>query len=165
MNFRIFSLLLGISIFFVGCYSFSGISIDPEVRTYYVEQFKNNANNAVPGIDITFTEGLKEKIRVESRLVYDEVNPDIEFRGSIVDFRVTSEAPQPGELTALNRLTINTSVEYINNRKPEKGWKQNFPFFFDFSSDTDLNSIQDEAIQAISDQINEDIFNKAFTDW
>ncbi|MCI5081474.1 MAG: LPS assembly lipoprotein LptE [Saprospiraceae bacterium] len=156
---------LALATIFSGCYSFSGISIDPEVRTYYVAQFKNNATNAIPGIDIIFTEGLKEKIRVESRLVYDELNPDIEFRGSIVDFRVTSEAPQPGEVVAINRLTINTSIEYINNRNSEKGWKQNFPFFFDFGSDTDLNSIQDEAVQIISDQINEDVFNKAFTDW
>ena len=147
------------------CYSFSGVSIDPNVKTYYVDQFKNNALNAVPVLEQTVTEALKEKIRTESRLIYDDVNPDIEFKGSIVDYRITSEAPAPGETTAINRLTIVTAVEYINNFEEEKGWKSNFSFFFDFSSDTDINAVQDDAIDAILDQMMEDIFNKAFTDW
>lgn len=156
-----FVLLLSLS----SCYSFSGVSIDPNVRTYYVAQFKNNALNSVPVLEQTVTEALKEKIRTESRLIYDETNPDIEFDGSIVDFRITSEAPQPGETTAINRLTIVTAVEYINNFDEEKGWKSNFSFFFDFPSSQDLSQVQDEAIDVILNQMMEDIFNKAFTDW
>ena len=166
MNKFLYLFLLGsITLLFSACYSFSGISIDPDVRTYYVEQFKDNANNSVPALAQIFTEDLKEKIRTESRLIYEETNPDIEFQGSIVDFRVTSEAPQAGETTALNRLTIVTSIEYINNRNSDKGWKSNFSFFFDFSSSQDLISVQDDAVAAISAQMMEDIFNKAFTDW
>lgn len=147
------------------CYSLSGISIDPNVRTYYVEQLRNNADNAPPTLPQTLTEALKEKIRTESRLVYSEQDPQIEFRGSVVDFRVTSEAPQPGEVTSINRLTIVTAIEYENHNNPKKNWKSNFSFFYDFSSSQDLASIQDVAISAITKQLMEDIFNKAFTDW
>ncbi|NUO01081.1 MAG: hypothetical protein HUU01_10755 [Saprospiraceae bacterium] len=152
-------------LFWQGCYSFRGIDIDAETRTYYVEQFKNNALDAAPSLPQTFTEALKEKIRTESRLVLDDKTPDIEFKGAIVDFRVSAEAPQPGERTALNRLTIVTAIEYINHKNETKNWKQNFTFFYNFPSATSLSSVQDEAIQAISDQIMEDIFNKAFTNW
>lgn len=147
------------------CYSLRGIDIDPNVNTYYVEQFRNNASNAPPILPQTFTEALKEKIRTESRLVYADTDPDITFKGSIVDFRVTSEAPQPGETTSINRLTITTAIEYIPSLDEKKGWKSNFSFFYDFPSSTDLNSIQDDAIDAISRQMMEDIFNKAFTNW
>jgi hypothetical protein len=162
---HIFIVLLASSLFIAGCYSLSGISIDPDVNTYYIEPFKNNARNVVPSLAPILTEDLKEKIRTESRLLYIEREPDIEFKGTVVDYRVTSEAPQAGELTAINRLTIVTAIEYINNKNEDKGWKQNFSFFFDFPSSTDLSSVQDEAIEAISDQLMEDIFNKAFTDW
>ncbi|HMO40490.1 MAG TPA: LPS assembly lipoprotein LptE [Saprospiraceae bacterium] len=148
-----------------GCYSLSGVSISPDVRTYYVEQFRNNAENAPPALEQRLTEDFKEKIRTESRLIFSDTDPDLEFKGSIVDFRVTSEAPQPGELTAINRLTINMAIEYINNKEKDKGWKSNFSFFFDFPSTQDLISVQDEAIRVISNQLMEDIFNKAFTDW
>ncbi|HMN91196.1 MAG TPA: LPS assembly lipoprotein LptE [Saprospiraceae bacterium] len=150
--------------FFTGCYSLSGISISQDVKTYYVEQFRSNADNAPPTLEQTLTEALKEKIRTESRLIYSDTDPHVEFKGTVVDFRVTSEAPRPGEFTAINRLTINVAVDYKNNID-KKEWKSNFSFFFDFPSSQDLASIQDEAIRVISNQLMEDIFNKAFTDW
>ncbi len=156
---------LFIAITLQACYSLSGVSIGPEVRTYFVVQFRSNADNAPPTLEQTLTEALKEKIRTESRLMLDELDPDVDFSGTVVDFRVTSEAPQPGELTAINRLTINVAVEYTNHREENKDWRSNFSFFFDFPSSQDLASVQDEAIQAITNQLVEDIFNKAFTDW
>ena len=148
-----------------GCYSLSGVSIAPGVETYYVANFKDNADNAPAGLSTDFTEALKEKIRTQSRLVYTEDDPHLEFIGTIVDFRITAEAPQPGERTSLSRLTIVTAIEYINHQEEEKGWKSNFSFFYDFSSTQDFSSVETEAIATISAQIMEDIFNKAFTDW
>ncbi|MEN0006827.1 MAG: LPS assembly lipoprotein LptE [Bacteroidota bacterium] len=165
MRYFILLLLIGSAAVASGCYSLSGISIDPETNTYYVEPFKNNARNVVPSLAQILTEDLKEKIRLESRLLYVDRDPDIEFKGTVVDYRVTSEAPEPGETTAINRLTIVTSIEYINTKNEDKNWKKNFPFFFDFASNVDLSNIQDEAIESISDQLMEDIFNEAFTDW
>lgn len=167
MNKNIFLILM--SLFFItiafSCYTLSGISIADDVNTYYVEQLRNNADNAPPTLPQTLTENLKEKIRTESRLVFSDTEPDIEFRGSLVDFRVTAEAPQPGEVTAINRLTIIVAIDYINNKTPEKNWKSNFSFFYDYSSTTDLSSIQETAIRSITNQLMEDIFNRAFTDW
>lgn len=169
MSKNIIFLILSVFIIIIqsACYSLSGINIDPAVRTYFVEQLRNNADNAPPTLPQTLTESLKEKIRTESRLVSAEEPADVQFRGSLVDFRVTSEAPQPGETTAINRLTITLAIEcnYTNPQQAAKNWKQNFSFFYDFSSSTDLSSIQETAIRAITQQLMEDIFNKAFTDW
>ncbi|MDX1939078.1 MAG: LPS assembly lipoprotein LptE, partial [Saprospiraceae bacterium] len=102
--------LFAIIIILQGCYSFSGVSFSQDVKTYYVEQFRSNADNAPPTLEQTLTEALKEKIRTESRLVFSDNEPNVEFKGTIVDYRVTSEAPRPGEFTAINRLTINVAV-------------------------------------------------------
>ena len=167
MNFKqIFKFLcITIGILLSGCYSFTGTNFDPNIKTYYVENFRNNASNSLPALEQTVTENFKEKIRTESRLIFDDINPDIEFKGTVVDFRITSEAPAPGEFTALNRLTIVVAVEYINSFDEEKGWKNNFSHFVNFSSDQDIADIQDSAVDEILNQILEDIFNKAFTDW
>ena len=145
------------------CYSFRGTSIPPDVQTYYVAQFESNALNAPPTIANDVTEALKEKVRTQSRLIFEDTNPDVEFKGTVVDFRVTSEAPQPGEFSAINRLTIVTAVEYISYKKEEDGFRKNFSFFFDFPSDQDLSAVQTDAITEILNQIMEDIFNEAFT--
>ncbi|MEL7228203.1 MAG: hypothetical protein AAGL17_26075, partial [Cyanobacteria bacterium J06576_12] len=95
----------------------------------------------------------------------DDTDPNVEFQGTIVDFRVTAEAPQPGESSAINRLTIVTAVEYISHENKEDGFKRNFSFFFDFDANTELASVQTQAIEEILAQLTEDIFNAAFTNW
>lgn len=151
-----------------GCYSFKGISIDyNQVKTYFVEQFDISALNAEPTIAIRMTEDLKEKIRTESRLTLEEIDPDITFEGSVTRYTVTAEAPEPGEVTSINRLTIELAVQYINNVNEEKSWERRrpFSFFFDFDSSQTLADVEQDAITTISEQLMEDIFNAAFTDW
>ena len=121
--------------------------------------------NAFPDLDREFTESLKEKIRTQSRLIFDDRNPNIEFKGTIVDYRITSEAPEEGERVSLNRLTITLAIEYKDNTDDENSWKSNFSHFVNFDSSEDIASIQEDLVRDISDQLMEDIFNKAFTNW
>lgn len=157
--------LLGICLLFSSCYSFQGIVIDPDVTTYYVNPFVNSAPSVVPTLAPDFTEDLKDKIRNESRLVFTEVDPHIEFTGNIIEYRVTSEAPQPGELVAFNRLTITMAIEYINHKYPDKGNNFNVSWYAEYPANANLLSVQDELIREISVQLVEDIFTKAFTNW
>ncbi|MCU0348071.1 MAG: hypothetical protein MUC59_14105 [Saprospiraceae bacterium] len=81
--------LLSIAMVLQGCmirgngYSLQGISIPPDVNTYYIELFDNQAPSAIPTLPRDFTERLKDKIRTESRLKYDDEAPDVEFTGAI----------------------------------------------------------------------------------
>jgi len=148
-----------------GCYTFKGFSIDPELTTFRIAQFNNTTFNSPPNINQTFTEALKRKISRESRLVLDESNPDIQFDGTITRYNVSSVSPEPGEFTALQRLTITVNIEYTNISDEEDKWQQPFSFFADFPPEDQLIDRQDELIAIIFDQILEDIFNKAFTNW
>lgn len=147
------------------CYSFRGISIPPDVESYYVPVFEIRASNAPPTVGQDFSELLKDKVRNEARLLWNDVSPDIEFTGAISTFNVKPIAPQPGETVALNRLEISVSVNFINNNDEKKNWNQTFSFFSDFATDQNLLDIQDNLIAEIYEQIVEDLFNKAFTDW
>ena len=89
-----------------GCYSFKGISIPPEVNTFYVRNFETLATNAPPTLGLDFGERLKDKVRSETRLKLLTDNADVEFTGKITDFRVVPVAPKPGEQVSLNRLEI-----------------------------------------------------------
>lgn len=153
------------------CYSFRGISIPEAVETAYVPNFRNNALTAPPTLFLDMTEALRDKVRDEARLIVSEEEPDIEIRGTLVDFRVTAEGASPaGDVAAFakdNRLTIVVAIEYIDLRDPQaEGWKSNFSEFYEFPGSQSLASVQDEAIEFLTDQINEKIFNRAFAgDW
>ena len=146
-------------------YSFKGISIPPDVNTFYVAPFKITTSNIDASITTEFTERLKDKILTESRLRYNDTEPDCEFLGTITTYRISSVAPKPGETTAFNRLDISVKVEFINSKDESQSFNQNFSYFNDFSSEENILNIQDELIANINDQLVEDIFNKAFTNW
>ncbi len=161
---KIFLAALSGLIFFSGCYTFSGISLAPEVRTYWVGKFENNSVSSAPNLEVQFAEALRDKVRLESRLKYDENDPHVEFSGAIQDFRVSTEAPLPGETSAFNRLTISVQINYRNNVE-DKEWQRSFSFFSNFPAEQDILSVQDQLITTINRQLVEDIFNAAFTDW
>jgi Lipopolysaccharide-assembly len=150
-----------------GCYSFKGISIDPDVNTFFVQNFETSASNAPPTLALDFTERLKDKIRSESRLVLKSDNPDVEFTGRISSFVVVPVAPKPGEVVSLNQLKISVAIKYINNKNEKKSWpsERTKSHFAEFSNTADLLTVQDELIRQISTQLLDDIFNEAFNDW
>ena len=153
------------------CYSFRGISIPEGVERAYVPNFRNNALNAPPTLFLDMTESFRDKVRDEARLIITEEAPDIEIKGTLVDFNVSAEgATAAGEVAAFarnNRLTIVVAIEYTNLLDPTaESWKSNFSSFFEFPGNQTLASVQDEAIAFVTDEINEKIFNRAFTgDW
>jgi Lipopolysaccharide-assembly len=161
-------LFLSFSIFFwLSCYSFKGISIDPNDKTFYIRTFETQANNAPPNMAIEFTERLRNKIRSETSLIANDENPHIEFTGKIVEYSVSLIAPKPGEIAGLNRLNVTYEVNLINSQEEKRSWpaKKPFSFYAEFNNDVDLLSVQSKLIDDINDQILEDIFNAAFNNW
>ena len=149
--------------------SFKSALVDARINNFYVAEFEDNSLNSPLGLDVTITESLRRKIRTEGRLEEldenSDLEPDVEFVGTLVDFRVTGEAPGANEFAELNRLTLVVAIEYYNRYNEDDNWKSNFSFFYDFPSEVSLESVQEEAIDVILRQINEDIFNKAFGKW
>ena len=155
------------------CYSFKGISIAPNISTFFVDQFQTGVANAPPDLGQRFSENLKDIILSNSRLDLVESAPDIEFTGRIASFSVQSVAPSRDTNndgatefgSSLNRLTITVFVDYINNQNDEDTWNQTFSFFKEFDSTSNLSDVQEELIDEIFEQLTNDIFNRAFTNW
>ncbi len=165
---RLFTLAYLVSATAAGCYSLKGFSIDPKVKTFFVQNIENSAIGAPPTLGVDFTERLKDKIRTETplRLVNDA--PDAEFSGRITEFRVVPVAPKPGETVSLNRLEIRLQLLYtVHVEGAEGSWpaERTFSHFAEFGADQELLSIQDELIRQITNQLLEDIFNAAFNNW
>jgi hypothetical protein len=150
-----------------GCkvYSFKGISIPPEINTFYVNNFENRAPNAPIALDNEFSEALRNKIRTESKLKQKDIDPDVTFEGEITRYDVTAEAPQEGNTVALNKLEISVQVRYTNNRSEKEKYDRTFSFFKTFPGDQDLQSVQQNLNKEIFAQITDKIFNETFTAW
>ena len=154
-----------ISLLFSNCYSFRGTSIPQDISTFYVENFTIESYDAPANLPIEMSEKLRNKIRSESRLKYTDTDPDIEFKGRISGYRVTPVAPQNNQLPSANRLEITVSINYIDNKNNKNNWNNNFTFFKDFDNTTNVLDIRESLSNEIFDQIAEDIFNRAFSNW
>lgn len=150
-----------------GLYTFTGTSFDPNIESFFVFPFDLEARSAPPTLAQNVEEALKLKIRQESRLQQLDTDPDIEFQGTITRFNVTPQAPEAGEAIGLNRLTISVKIDYIDNYHDddEYNWSQTFTRFEDFGANDNLLNVQDGLIELITEQLLEDIFNRAFSDW
>jgi hypothetical protein len=156
---------LFIGILFCGCYSFKGISIDPEVKTFMLENLQTQAQNTNPNEANMLGERIKTKFLQGTRLTYSTDKPHLVFSGAITGYNNTSVAPQAGTSVAFVRLTVNVHIECENTLDDKKNWSSDFSRFVDYSSETDLSTIENSLLKEINELLVEDIFNKAFTNW
>ncbi len=165
MKYLIFSIIITSSL--SSCflfYTFKDISIQPDVKTFYVDDFDNIAKNSPPTLNQDFAEALRRKIVNETSLNYEEKEPHIIFSGSIVSYNVSAQAPtQDG--ASLNRLDIKVKVKYENVLHEEEYWEQTFGYYSDFSADQNLIDVQDALTNEIFNHILDDVINKAFNNW
>jgi Lipopolysaccharide-assembly len=152
----------------VGCkvnYSFTGASIAEDIKTVSVKTFQSYAPLANANLSQTFTEDLKDIFLSQTNLNLVSKNGDLQFEGSITGYRITSVAIQGNETAALNRLSITVKVKFDNTKDDTQNFETSFTRFADYDSSQNLSSIEDALIKDIDEQLTQDIFNKAVSNW
>ncbi len=146
-------------------YSFSGVVVDPQIRTFSVQNFQNRAPLVQPQLSQKFTDSLKDKIQGQTNLNMVNGNGDVDFTGEIRNYETRPTAITGAETAALNRLTVTVRVKFTNNFNPDLSFDTTFSRFEDYESSKDLSQVEDELIGLIVEQLIEDIFNRAFINW
>ncbi len=146
-------------------YSMTGASISPDIKTFTVKYFQKTSALGPSLLSQTFTEKLKDKFISQTSLKLVDKDPDLIFEGSINNYVVTPLAIQSNETAAQNRLTITVSVKFTNLKNEKQNFETSFSRFADYSSSQSLTSVEDALIAEITDQLVDDIFNKAFINW
>lgn len=148
-----------------GIYSFTGASVSPDIKTVSIQYFQNNAPLIQPRLSQIFTEALRERFVSQTNLSLITKNGDLNFEGSITGYGVQPVAIQGNDQAALNRLTITVSVKFTNTKSEKQSYETSFSRFADYSSATELTSVEEELMKNITDQLVGDIFNKAMVNW
>ena len=94
-----------------------------------------------------------------------EQNGEIDFSGTITSYQTNPVAASANETAALNRLTITINIECTNKKDDKQTWTQSFSRYSDFNSSQDLSSVESKLVEEITNQLVEDIFNKALVNW
>ena len=151
-----------------GCtvrYSFSGASISPEVKTVSSARFPNNALLVAPILSSTLTDALQDKFSRQTKLTLVPEGGDLSFEGEITNYTSTPAAITGNETAALNNLTITVRVRFTNAIDPSQNYDKTFSSFSTYPSSTLLQEAETSLIPEIVDQLVEDIFNAAVSNW
>jgi hypothetical protein len=147
-----------------GIYSFTGAAI--EGKTINIHFIENNARTVAPSLSSVFTEKLRQRILSQSSLAQvNSDNTDYDLSGEITAYDVSVAAISGTETSAKNRLTITVGITFVNKLSEKGGFTQNFTRFADFSSSQNIQTVETQLINTISDQLADDIFNRAFVNW
>jgi len=160
-------LIILISIFLNSCgiYSFTGASIPTEANTISVDYFKNKAATVQPSLSQIFTERLKDMFLEQTNLSLIENDGDISFSGYISKYQIKPMAIKANETASQNRLTIDVKVTYNNSLDAENNFEHTFSRFLDYDSTQNISDIENTLIEEITNELAEDVFNKAFVNW
>lgn len=135
------------------------------METFSVQYFDNTAAIVSPGLSQTFTEKLKSKFTSETNLSITETNGDFSFSGNIIDYTVAPVAARNTDAAQLNRLSISIKAQMICDKKPALNFDQTFTKFQDFEASTNFSTIESQLIDEITDQLVQEVFNKAAINW
>ncbi len=157
-----------------GCfYSFTGSSIQPDVKTLSVEQFSNNAATVQPQAAQLLTETVRDKFIQQSRLRLRQTNGDLQLSGVITRYDVapaaivsTGTGTTSLDRPALSRLTMTVKVRFENTKYPDQNWDKEFTQFVDFGANENMGAIESSRLLPdLNERLSQDIFSKALSNW
>ena len=161
----ILTILLSISLISCGIYSFTGASIPTEAKTISVDYFSNKAATVQPSLSQVFTERLKDMFLEQTNLSLSENESDLSFSGYISKYQIKPMAIKANETAGQNRLTIAVKVTYNNSLDSENNFEYTFSRYRDYDSVQNISDIENTLIEEITNELAEDVFNKAFVNW
>ena len=148
-----------------GIYSFSGTSIQPDVKTICIEPVVNKASKVNPSLANSLTEALNDKYRKLTRLEQVTEAGDLNLLVTIESYDVRATAVTAGEVAALNRLTVTCKVVFSNTLHPEDNVEQSFAGYEDYDSNNSLDMVEAQLCETIIEKIVDDIFNATVAQW
>ena len=160
--------MLSIFLFFFnscGIYSFTGASIPAGAKTVSVLYFPNNAPLVEPSLSDRFTNALRDIFTTQSNLKMVSKNGDLAFSGAITDYSITPQAIQANQTAATNRVTVVVKVKYVDKFDHSKDFDATFTEYKDYPSSDQFSQHKDEILKEITDNLAQDVFNKAVVNW
>lgn len=148
-----------------GIYSFTGTSIQPDVKTITIPYVEYKALRVNPSLAGDLTDALQEKFRKLTRLEQVDQDGDLELVVEVTGYDVKATAITADEQAAQSRLTVSVKIAFTNRKYPEDDVSQSFSAYEDFDATLSLDSVESGLCESIIDKLVEDIFNATVAQW
>ena len=158
--------LLALSACSVVKYSFTGTSIQPDVKTITIPYVENKALRVNPSLSGDMTDALQDKFRKLTSLEQVDVDGDLELVCEITGYDTKATAVTADEMASQNRLTVTLKIDFSNRKYPEDDVSnKTFSAYEDFDATQSLDAVEATLCETIIEKLVEDIFNATVAQW
>ncbi len=144
------------------CYSFTGSSLSPDLKSINIKTFPNNSALNTPNLSQDFTFAVQQKFLRTTGLKGSSEQADLLIEGEISDYSI-----EPTSITSPNQtIGNNLPLQAAQNKlDPKTNFEETFEDNVVFDSNTDTNTIETVYVKAVSERIINKMFNRIVANW
>lgn len=149
-----------------GIYSFTGTSIQSDVKSVTINYFEYKATKVNPSLSNMMTDALQEKFTKLTKLEQVDMDGDLEITGAVTGYDVKATSITANEQAAQNRLTVTVKINFTNRKYPEDDFEgKSFSAYADFDAMQSLDAVEASLCEEIIEQLCDDMFNATVANW
>ncbi|GAB1430612.1 LptE family protein [Ignavibacteria bacterium] len=148
----------------VGCYSFTGGSVSPHLRTISAATASDNSGFGNPAFREFFTQQIIAKLRSDNSLTLVDDNADARLSPAIVSISDATVNVSAGELERERKVSVTVEGDYFDAVKNKQRWKKNFSNSKIYEA-ADGQAGREQAILNALREIADDMFLEVVSEW
>lgn len=163
------ALLTVMMLLLVSCsvsYKFNGASIDyTKTKTIQIADFPIRSSYVWAPMASIFNNQLKDVFANHTRLIQVKRNGDMKIEGEITQYSQRNKAVTAEGTSAQTELSMTVNVRFTNNANHSEDFEKQFTATSTFETTQSLNSVQEELVTQMVEDITDQIFNATVANW
>ncbi|MBL7997809.1 MAG: hypothetical protein JNL32_04130 [Candidatus Kapabacteria bacterium] len=147
-----------------GCYSFTGGSVPPHLKTISITTAVDNSNFGSPQYRELFTRQLVDKFRSDNTLSLVERDGDARIIPVITTIREEAVIVRAGDIERERKLTVSVEAEYFDAVKKKQIFKRTFSNVENYAV-ANAASERDRVIRLLLQRNTDDILLAVISGW
>ena len=147
-------------------YKFTGASIDyTKVKTISMAQFQNRAPYQWAPMATMLNEALNDAFVQQTKLQQVSRNGDLHLDGEITAYDQFNKSISSDGYSSLVQLKLTVNARFTNNTNHDEDFERSFSATRDFDASQSLESVQEDLVAQMIEEIVDAIFNAAVANW
>ena len=147
-------------------YKFTGASIDyTKVKTISMAQFQNRAPYQWAPMATMLNEALNDAFVQQTKLQQVSRNGDLHLDGEITAYDQFNKSISSDGYSSLVQLKLTVNARFTNNTNHSEDFERSFSATRDFDASQSLDSVQEDLVAQMIEEIVDAIFNAAVANW
>jgi hypothetical protein len=148
---------------FGGCYSFTGASVAPHLKTIAIPLFEDVSGFGEPGLREKFTQKVIEQFRNDNNLeIGERLTADSIIEGTISTVIDAPSVIGGNDIVRTRRVTVSVHASYTDMKFRKKIWERDFSNWGEY---TQGQQTRDVALNEAVNKVAEDILLETVSGW